>query len=362
MSRAVDINRVAAYVHYEPCKERPSTWLIKFYNINSVSPNNSFSIRDTVSGFFVPSEYNELTFGGFVQLLTKKSFSQGTLGILKFERLEYENFMFKEAAMLDQVFISTEPVLIDPDYESNLFCAQFCWVGIDSDMLLKPLPRFVYSLELKEPMFPLALERACPYTAPILSTMRPEDVEEFYNGIFYNQVLVIDFILVRASSDAAGYDIELGKVLDNTKDFDCPGEFNDACKTQFVVRSKYSYDLILPYFYANSFEMNGRAGDFMLRSSMSRRGITLSWTTLEDKTDASKGQSVQLTIHNQNNFDVCFKRDADKQCATEFPWRFLQFVPSMEFQFYLNRLNPDERANFLGVTLVQNDKARKDKI
>lgn len=358
----IDLHRVGAFVHFEPSKTLKNTWLIHFYNISLQHVSEDVSKLDTVQGFFYPSELDKTTFGSFVDMITRKAFVDGTIGILKFVRVDYENFLFKDKKSFDQVWISTEPVLIDPDFRDNEFCAQFCWNGLDKDMLSKSMPRFIYSLELQEPMFPANYERACPYTTPILNTMRPEDIEEFYNGIFYNQVLCTDFVLVRSSREAAGYDIELGELLDNSKDFTCPGEFKEALKKQFVVKSKYLYDIILPYFYAHPMEMNGRSNDFMLRSSISRRGITITWTVLEDKLDTSKGQSVQLTIHNHNNYDVIFLQEANKQDASQFPWRFIQYVPSMEFQFYLNKLSPDDKAKFLGVSLVQNDKSRKEKI
>lgn len=347
---------VGAYLHFEPCKFKSNTWQFYFYN-PKIDESFNPSPVETVSGFFIPVEYPDMTLGQFVQLLTKKEFQDGTLCILKFVKLDHERFLCSNTDEKDKVWISTEPVLIDPDFKDNLFCAQFCFVGA-TPTFFNASSRFVYSLEIKEPLFPKNVVRPNPYTTPMLRTMKPESIEDFYNTFYYNQILVPDFVLVRSSREAAGYDLDLGLILDNSKDFDCPGDYKEAQRDSFTVKAKYLYDIVLPNFYNSGFEMNGRSGDFMLRSSVSRKGISLTFSVIDDHVDPSIGGTVKLTIHNHNNFDVKFS-----VVEGNFSFRFLQFVPSMEFQYYLNQCPDfDARAKLLGVTLVQNDKCRKEKV
>jgi hypothetical protein len=354
------IASLGAFLHFEQLLT--NKFRLCFYN--PVIPDDlELSEKDTFNGFLVPNEYPEIKLYDFVKLLTKKDFQDGSIIILRYEKLIHEQFLLKDTKALDKVYISTEPVLIDPDYKDNMFCAQFCIIGATREFF-NTSTKICYTLEIQEPLYPSTIVRKNPYTTPMLRCMKPESIEEFYNNIFYNQIMVVDFVLVRSSPDAAGYDLDFGCILDHTRDFDSVAEYKEAQKKRFTVKAKYLYDIILPYFYVFGFEMNGRSGDFMLRSSISRRGITLTYTVIEDNLDPTIGASVQLTIHNHNNFDVTFTcEEFDKSNEKMFSFRFLQFVPSMEFQHYLNNCEtPDARAQMLGVSLVQNEKPRKNKV
>jgi len=312
----------------------------------------------TVCGYIRKASEIDYTFNMFLRDLTKEeSFPEGTYFIQRLISTNKKDF-WEES--LQRVEFSEEPVLIDPDYVNNTPVVQICMFGPGVTKFAQGetiLPNLVFQLNVVKPYSPYA-GYVYPYGEPLFGTMKPSDHEEFTNCFYYSQLLVVDYVFLRGSRDAAGYDIMINEIVDNTRDFTCAGEYQDAVIHSFCMKAKYSVDLIFPKFFQHTGEQCHSSVLFMLRSRFAKHGFTLSSPLIEDEMPYS---NLKLTLSNMNNFDVvlCVNKSSKEN---SFPFRCIQMVPGAELSTKLNSFtNRDEKSKFLDVILAENECGRKDK-
>jgi hypothetical protein len=258
--------------------------------------------------------------------------------------------------VLPDVEARSEAVLIDSDYisEGHPFAAQICLTNFSSEFnsqYNKRMPDLVFEFQVITPPSP---ENAVSfvYGTPLFAAMRPSDSEEFLDANLFKLFVVPDFVFVKSTKGANGFDIAPRAIVDNCKDFD-DNTLEHAVSKRIKIPAKYSVTIVFPKFFVHYGEFNHMPNQFILRSRVSKMNMVLEYSYVAS-------QDLVFTLTNCNSFDVFMVEDP---CyPNEIPFRFCQFVPSAELTYKLSTFeDPDEMARFMGIILVLNEKKRKSK-
>lgn len=334
--------------------------------------NVDLNDNDTLFGYLTPATDLNFSFSDFLYCGFKKRVEDYPKGTYFIQRVyQSTESVFQYEVPFPQI-LSTEPVLIDADYSDNKQCSQICLVNckqFKGDLQLKPI---TFKLEIVEPIlqlqnFPDGTKTHYTdwiYGTPLLKAFQPEDVEEFFNTCYFAQYLVTDFVLVKATKDAAGFDILIREIINNKKDFRNQNEYEDAIVNSLKVPATYQIDLIFPKFFRHWGEFMDIKSLIMLRSSISKHGLSIIFNHLNDNTDNDNTAALKISIVNNNAFDVWLTNDKDKlKQPNAFKFRIIQFVPSAAMLSHMCKLSSeDDVAKFLGVITIFNDETRKSKV
>jgi hypothetical protein len=253
------------------------------------------------------------------------------------------------------ITISSPPVLIDPDYiEQDMeFFSQICITNVkdlaNMNMMNEAFPDLIFEIKIFRPDFGCHHEYV--YTKPLFQPMRPSDAEEFLEVNMFKQYVVPDFVFIKASKDAAGYDIMPRAIVDNCKDFDNDNLAEAVCQ-RITVPACYSTDILFPKFFNSVADQLDFANQFVLRSRVSKRNLSLEILVCSTN-------DLRVRLHNNNNFDLVLCEE--QSLATEIPFRFMQFVPNEQMAAYMYDTDSDKCAKFLGAITIFNEKSRKAK-
>jgi hypothetical protein len=311
--------------------------------------------KDTLMGYIKISSEEPVTYKSFLinnfphLKITEKSYVIQRLLEIETTTTFHETF--------PRVSINSEPVLIDSDYiqDDQIFLAQICLNNFSDafyNIYEKRIPDLVYEITV---ITPPTDEESLDfiYGTPLFAAMRPEDHEEFIDIAYFKQFIVPDFVMVKGSKGANGFDIAPRAIVDNAKDFD-RDTLESAVRKEITLPACYSICIIFPKFFAQFGEFNHMPNQFILRSRVSKANVVLEYELVG-------GCDLKINLHNRNNFDLRMVEDPD--LPNEIPMRCIQFVPSATLTQKIQTITDgDELARFMGVILVLNDKKRKSKV
>jgi hypothetical protein len=334
--------------------EKENVFRFSFFNI--VLPAlNITNEKDTINGYVAAESEEPVTFQNFIDLCSNnRKFHKDTYFIQRMIPNNEKDVV--NPIPFVNVEFSYEPVLIDPDYKNMVHIVQICFNGPDVLKFQQStiLPTLQFEIEAFEPS-----DQPLPwiYSQPLFSNFHPSHEDEFHESFLFARKIVTDFYLLKNSKHAAGVDIDLEEVIDNSKDFKTIGEYESTILNQIVVPAKYSIELYFPEFFKHPGEWLNVSSMFMLRSRASKRGLSLSMKKLNGD---EKHKTLILELHNFNLFDVVLTKD--KVTGDKFPMRVVQFVPGAHMYSHLLKMDTDERQKFFGISLIENMQERKAKI
>jgi hypothetical protein len=337
-----------------------------------------FDARFDMCQLYVDNMQNDLcSFNGFLQPDDNVSFSDfirqvsgvhaqpnGTYFLLRFIKCDFGWYKQPPPKENPPEF-NKELIVIDPDYLDFPALFQFSCVNPKREMTV--YYNFHYSITVVPPVYPRVLKVKYPYTFPLLNRMAPTDIEEFYCNICTNKIIIPSYGLYRSSPQAVGFDIVFDEMFDNSlsRQFTCVSDLKDAAVESVVLKPKYLLDILIPNFYNAGWENNGKLNNVFLRSSVSKKNISMTLTTSDEPVNSVHGRHLCIQLQNHNNYSIKIgglkdHKDDPKRCSL----RLLQWVPSQEIQHHLfnDGVTGEKRMEMLGVNLAETEKPRKEKI
>jgi hypothetical protein len=323
------------------------------FNANVTSPS------DTLIGYLGLAAESKLSFKQFLKTNLPSSTNIKTYDSMfvvnRMVKVEPDDLFRKK---FPNILISSDPVLIDSDYiqdEQEMLCQISISnvEGLNLDQNSEFLfPDLIFEARLYHADTDLGKE--WPYFTPLFHSMRPTSEEDFLEDNLFNQFIVPDYVFIRATKGASGFDIFPRAIVDNAKDFTTE-TMADAVATRILIAPMYAVDIYFPKFYVSLTDQSYFSPQFILRSRVSKRNVSLE--------AAFKGHDVILRLTNNNRFPIYITEEPVKQ--DEIPFRFAQFVPSNHIAGVLALFGEDQKddmAKFLGVVTIFNEKTRKPKI
>lgn len=317
--------------------------------------NKTLGELDTLCGYISLADTEDVSYKAFLTSHYKHiELKHNSYVIQRLVRVETVT-LFNEH--LPSVLINSEPVLIDSDYihGDHQFAAQVCFANFSEEF------KSIYNTRCPDLVFefrvitPPSDEEALPfvYGVPLFAAMRPTDHEEFLDAALYKQFVVPDFVMVRGSKEASGFDLAPRALVDNCKDFN-DDTLAEAVAHRIKIPACYQISIVFPKFFNHYGEFNHMPNQFLLRSRVSKMNMALEYDFLGN-------QDLQFTLMNRNSFPIYMVEDP--AMPDEIPMRCVQFVPSATLTQKLSTFtDSDEMARFMGIILVLNDKKRKPKI
>jgi hypothetical protein len=341
-------------LHTSSNQEKENVFRFSFFNVLLPALDIS-SDKDTVSGYVATSSESPVTFQDFINLATNNRTLHADTYFIQ-RMIPNNQTDIVNPISFPNIDFNCEPVLIDPDYKQLEHIAQICFNGADIGKFKQEqmLPTLVFEIEIFEPS-----DQPLPwvYSKPLFSNFHPSHEDEFHESFLFARKIVTDFYLLKNSKRAAGFDLDLEEVIDNSKDFATIAQYESMILNSITLPAKYSVELYFPEFFAHSGEWDNVSSMFMLRSRASKRGLSV---TMKRLVGDEKHKCLVLELHNFNQFDVVLTKD--KITGDKFPMRLVQFVPGAHMYSHLLKMEAEERQKFFGVSLIENQQDRKAKV
>jgi hypothetical protein len=352
-----DFGKATCQVQYISENSELNSFKYRLFNTSQFNANVT-SHADTLIGYLSIAAESKLSFKQFLKANLPKS-----TGIKTYDDMFVVNRLCNVEK--DELFrikypnilITSEPVLIDKDYiqdELEMLC-QICVCHLEGLNLNVGtefiFPDLIFEARIYHPDTFLGLQ--WPYFVPLFNSMRPTTEEDFLETNLFNQYVVPDYCFIKASKGASGYDVYPRAIVDNAKDFTTE-TMADAVASRILIAPMYQVDIYFPRFYVSLTDQSHFSPQFVLRSRVSKRNISLEVLF--------KGHDVIFRLTNNNQFSIFLSEEPVR--VDEIPFRFAQFVPSNHLAGKLELFGEDrdEAAKFLGIVTIFNDKERKPKI